>query len=108
MISDYDAGQACNVVVELDHISHRGDIVRSFVCPRARRPPNYSVTADLLYDNEQILMNNNPGGVRSEWPFAGVEMGLLTQVDVEALTLGETDDDWKAFLDIIQKRTGGV
>jgi hypothetical protein len=130
VISDYDSAQACNIVVEPDHSSFRGDIVRVFVFPRARIHPNCTVTVDLLHDDERVLMKNDHGGVWCEWPFAGVEMGLLTQVDwgplfeemreqperyskallrlVRALSLEEADDDWKTFLDIIKRHTEGA
>ncbi len=125
IINDYDAARACNLVVEPDHLSEGDDIVRVFVFPRARRSQKDRVTTDLLRDDEQMLMNNDHGGAWCEWPFAGPEMGLLTQVDwgplfaemraspakwgktlirlAQALSLGETDDDWKAFLDITHK-----
>ena len=73
-------------------------------------------------EDEKILMRNNRGGVWTEWPFAGIEMGLLTQVEwgdlfddmrskpkkwggtllrlLQELTLKERDKDWIEFVEV--------
>jgi hypothetical protein len=70
-------------------------------------------------------MQNSRGGQWSNWPFAGVEMGLLTQVEwlplfedmqrrpgkwgetlqrlAKDLSLSATDDDWEHFRSIVEK-----
>jgi hypothetical protein len=124
LIFGYDAARACNLIIEPASASAAPGICRTFVFPRARDPANYSLTADRLRESEMLLMRNCPGGRWSAWPFAGVEMGLLTQVvwgpvyeamqqepDAWASTLerlaGElslrtTDEDWHHFLATVE------
>ena len=80
---------------------------------------------ELLKEDEMILMKNNRGGVWAPWSFAGIEMGLLTQVEwgpvlkeirsrptqwsntlmrlLQVLTLRTSDRDWLDFRDIVNK-----
>lgn len=120
----YDAAQACNLIIQPGGPSHDSEVVRVFVFPRARTAPRQTVTADLLKEDEMILMRNRRGGAWGDWSFAGVEMGLLTQVEwgtlfeemrsrpvkwggtllrlLQGLTLKENDDDWLAFRSICE------
>ena len=99
-----------------------------FIFPRARRTANCRVTPALLRRDEQILLHNNRGGAFGEWSFAGVETGLLTQVEwgplfecmrtrpaqwgavllrlLRSLTLQQADDDWLCFREIVEQHTG--
>lgn len=125
IIWHYDQAQACNLVIQPWNVSSYEDIIRVFVFPRSRNPPRYLVTEPLLRDNEKMLMKNNRGGVWANWPFAGVEMGLLTQVEwgdlfedmrskptkwgrtllrlLQELTLNESEQDWMDFVKIVER-----
>lgn len=118
----YDQAQACNLVIQplLDY--DLSDCIRVFVFPRHRTVNNFLVTESLLKADEMDLLLNNWGGKREEWAFAGVEMGLLTQVEWEPLfkdmiankrkwgatllrllrelTLKKEDKDWVEFMNI--------
>ena len=126
VISRYDNARACNLVIQpCDHLSTDEAIVRIFVFPRNRAEPQFRVIESLLGHDELVLLKNNRGGVWSEWNFAGVEMGLLSQVEwgplfeemrmhpikwgrtflrlLQALTLKETEDDWRDFVKIVDR-----
>lgn len=116
IIFAYDKALACNLLIH--PIELKEEQIRAFVFPRSRTN-RCRVTADALVDGENILLQNNRGGVYSEWTFAGVEMGLLTQVEwgpvyqamsrepekwgeslhriLCALTLDEREGDWTDF-----------
>lgn len=124
VISNYDEARACNLVIQPSNVSTCEDKIRIFVFPRNRVVPRYKVIEDLLLEDEIILLNNNRGGVWYEWPFAGVEMGLLTQVEwgplfenmcmkptkwgdtllrlLQELSLKETETDWFDFVSIVE------
>lgn len=125
VIWDYDRATACNLAIQPNDLSGRSDSVRVFVFPRSREVPNFSVTAQLLTGAEQLLTYNNHGGRHGPWSFAGVEMGLLTQIEwgplfetmqaqpkqwgntllrlLQQLTLAEQDHDWADFVNIVTK-----
>jgi hypothetical protein len=127
VIWDYDQAAACNLAIQPNDQSGRADRVRVFVFPRSRKIPNYSVTEQLLTDAEQILTQNNHDGRYGPWSFAGVEMGLLTQIEwgpifetmqaqpsqwgntllrlVRQLTLDEQDHDWVDFVNIVAEHS---
>jgi hypothetical protein len=120
IIRSYDGAQASNLVIQPLPEAE----VRMFVFPRKRKPCCL-VTESLLSDDERSLMKNNRGGAWSEWPFAGVETGLLTQVVwgpvfnemraapakwgrtllrvLRALTLSESDTDWLDFRRVLSR-----
>ena len=121
VIRAYDEAQACNLIIH-PLSSHPEDHVRAFVFPRSREN-HCRVTAGLLLEGEEILLHNTRGGVYSEWSFAGIEMGLLTQVEwgpiframacepekwgaslhriLRILTLDPSGDDWADFKCVI-------
>jgi hypothetical protein len=122
VIDGYDAGLACNLIVQPPACANIIHTCRVFISPRAREPANYLVTKHVLRRSEVLLLRNCPGGRTSDWPFAGVEMGLVTQVvwaplfetmkrnprlwglTLERLamdlTLKSTDRDWAHFLNV--------
>jgi len=128
IVRDYDRAQACNLIIEPKDPTRHADRVRVFIFPRARRTANCRVTPALLRHGEEILLHNNRGGAFGEWSFAGVETGLLTQVEwgplfermrtrpvqwgaillrlLRKLTLHQTDEDWLRFRQIIEQHAG--
>jgi len=123
VIWDYDRAAACNLVVEP---AEYAPAVRVFVFPPRREPPQFAVADGLLMPDEQLLRRNSPGGAACDWSFAGVEMGLVTQVEwgplfeemrahprrwgtvllrlLRALTLDEREADWSEFVAICRRR----
>ncbi len=121
----YDEAQACNLVIQpLNKSGFKKKNIRIFVFPRNRTVDNFLVTENLLEKDEIDILYNNWGGKPEEWAFAGVEMGLLTQVEWEPLfkdmnkspqkwgatllkllkklTLKKEDNDWIEFMDICE------
>jgi hypothetical protein len=118
VIWNYDRAQACNLVIQPADSSGR-DIIRVFVFPRAL-VANHHVRDELLHaESARLLLRNNRGGRTSVWSYAGIEMGLLTQVEwgelfdrmreepaewgrilfnlLRALILDASSDDWSLF-----------
>ena len=85
VIWQYDEARACNLVIQPLLECGLPDNSRVFVFPRHRTVKSFLVTESLLREDEMDLLLNNWGGKREEWAFAGVEMGLLTQVEWEPL-----------------------
>jgi hypothetical protein len=122
IIWQYDEARACNLVIQPLLESGLPDNIRLFVFPRHRTVNNFLVTESLLREDEMDLLLNNWGGKREEWAFAGVEMGLLTQVEweplfrdmianrqkwgatllrlLQELTLKKDDEDWMEFMNL--------
>lgn len=121
VICDYDKALACNLVIQPSGDITTTHIIRVFVFPRRRKSMHF-VNEHLLEEDEKMLMNNNRGGKRGKWSFAGVEMSMLTQVEwgglfedmcsnprkwgktllklLKRLTLSEHDRDWIDFVNI--------
>ena len=91
LIWHYDGARACNLIIQPSNAPSYQDVIRVFIFPRNRDNVNHKITESLLQDDEKILMKNNHGGIWEEWSFAGVEMGLLTQVE-----WGKVYEDMKA------------
>jgi hypothetical protein len=124
-IWSYDRALACNVIVQPGHDASSAARLRVFIFPRRRSVPRFSVAANLLEAHEQMLMQNSRGGQWTAWSFAGVEMGLLTQVEwgvlfaemrahpeqwgrtllrlLAELTLTEGEEDWTEFVHICRR-----
>jgi hypothetical protein len=122
VIWSYDKALACNLIMQPGNDSSSSASVRVFVFPRSRSVPRFSVTENLLQEHEKMLMQNSRGGQWTDWSFAGVEMGLLTQVEwgvlfeemranpekwgrtlmrlLAELTLKEGDEDWRELVSI--------
>ncbi|MEE8059623.1 MAG: hypothetical protein V3T17_17600 [Pseudomonadales bacterium] len=121
----YDEARACNVIIQPGDITVYKDMTRVFIFPRCRDVPRYWVTEEMLTKDEMRLMKNNREGEWAKWPFAGVETGLLTQVEwgplfneiilekgkwgqtllrlLLELTLDEFEQDWIDFADIVRR-----
>jgi hypothetical protein len=124
IIWEYDQAQTCNLIIQPLTGDVFPDEIRIFVFPRKRKENNFLVTEKLLEEDEMDLLLNNWGGKREVWAFAGVEMGLLTQVEweplfknmiankqkwggtllrlLQKLTLNKGDEDWKEFISICE------
>ncbi len=125
IIWDYDRALSCNIIIQ-PMVSRGLSDVRTFLFPRHRNGLGHVVRGHLLSKDEKDLLKNNRGGVDYEWSFAGIEMGLLTQVEwgpffdqmrsaperwgltlyrlLRELSLGEQDNDWREFLALVTAR----
>ncbi len=112
---------SCNLVLSPQHESPH--IVCAHIFPR-RRKRDCHVSLENLGLEDADLLTNTPDGRPCPWPFAAIEMGLLSQVIwppvfdsmranpdrwgdlmcrvAQRLSLDRTESDWNAFYKIVQ------